>query len=154
MAWKEALVSYIVLGHSAMLDSLWPMDCSPPGSSVHGDSPGKSTRVGCCFLLQGIFLTQGLNPGLLHCMQIFLLSELPGKTHIIYKEIRKNLKIKSRILESQWLTSNNDWMLNQNRSGKMGTMIHGMEISGCPRDLIPKTSLNLQNLHSRATTLH
>ena len=36
-----------------------PMGCSPPGSSVHGDSPGKSTEVGCHFLLQGIFLTQG-----------------------------------------------------------------------------------------------
>ena len=24
-----------------------PMDCSPPGSSVHGDSPGKNTEVGC-----------------------------------------------------------------------------------------------------------
>ena len=23
-----------------------PVDCSPPGSSVHGDSPGKSTGVG------------------------------------------------------------------------------------------------------------
>ena len=43
-----------------------PMDCSPPGSSVHVDSPGKSTRVGCHALLQGIFPTQGLNPGLLH----------------------------------------------------------------------------------------
>ena len=29
-----------------------PRDCSPPGSSVHGDSPGKNTRVGCHFLLQ------------------------------------------------------------------------------------------------------
>ena len=37
------------------------MDCSPPGSSVHGDSPGKNTGVGCHALLQGIFLTQGLN---------------------------------------------------------------------------------------------
>ena len=37
------------------------MDCSPPGSSVHGDSPGKNTGVGCFLLLQGIFLTQGLN---------------------------------------------------------------------------------------------
>ena len=34
-----------------------PMDCSPPGSSVHS-------------LLQGIFPTQGSNPGLLHCRQI------------------------------------------------------------------------------------
>ena len=30
-----------------------PMDCSPPGSSVHGDSPGKNTGVGCHSLLQG-----------------------------------------------------------------------------------------------------
>ena len=27
------------------------MDCSPPVSSVHGDFPGKSTGVGCHFLL-------------------------------------------------------------------------------------------------------
>ena len=26
-----------------------PVDCSPPGSSVHGDSPGKNTGVGCHF---------------------------------------------------------------------------------------------------------
>ena len=32
--------------------------------------PGKSTGVGCRFLLQGIFLTQGSNPGLLHYRQI------------------------------------------------------------------------------------
>ena len=30
-----------------------PMDCSPRGSSVCGDSPGKNTGVGCHFLLQG-----------------------------------------------------------------------------------------------------
>ena len=42
-----------------------PMDSSPPGSSVHGDSPGKNTGVGCCALPQGIFLIQGLNPGFL-----------------------------------------------------------------------------------------
>ena len=33
------------------------------------DSSGKNVGVGCHFLLQGIFLTQGLNPGLLHCRQ-------------------------------------------------------------------------------------
>ena len=30
------------------------MDCSPPGFSVHGGSPGKNTGVGCHALLQGI----------------------------------------------------------------------------------------------------
>ena len=33
------------------------------------DSPGKNTGVGCHFLLQGIFLTQGSNPGLPRCRQ-------------------------------------------------------------------------------------
>ena len=43
-----------------------PMDCSPPGSPVHGDSPGKYTGVACHALLQGIFPTQRSNSGLLH----------------------------------------------------------------------------------------
>ena len=47
-----------------------PTDCNPPGSFVQGDSLGKITGVGCYALLQGIFLTQGSNPGLLHCRQI------------------------------------------------------------------------------------
>ena len=47
-----------------------PMDYSLPGSFVHGDSPVKNTGVGCQALLQGIFLTQGSNPHLLHCRQI------------------------------------------------------------------------------------
>ena len=46
------------------------MYCNPPGSSVHGDSPGKNTGAGCQVLLPGsfptlgIFLTQGSNPTL------------------------------------------------------------------------------------------
>ena len=45
--------------------SATPGDCSPPGSSVHGIS-NKNTGVGCHFLLQEIFPTQGSNPHLLH----------------------------------------------------------------------------------------
>ena len=47
-----------------------PMDCSPPGSSVHGILQARLTGVCCHFLLQGIFLTQGLNLGLPQCRQI------------------------------------------------------------------------------------
>ena len=47
-----------------------PMDCSPPGTSVHGHSPSKNTGMGCHALLQGIFPTQGSNPLLPHCRQI------------------------------------------------------------------------------------
>ena len=53
-----------------------PMDCSPPGSSVHGDSPGKNTGVGFHALLQGIFSTQGWNPGLL-CLLHWQAGSLP-----------------------------------------------------------------------------
>ena len=49
-----------------------PVNCSPPCSSVHGDSPGKNTGVGCHALLQGIFLTRGLNLGLLHCRKFLI----------------------------------------------------------------------------------
>ena len=56
-----------------------PVDCSPPGSSVFGDSPGKNTGVGCHALLQGLFPTQGLKLDLLHCGQfLFCLSHQGG----------------------------------------------------------------------------
>ena len=52
------------------------MDCSPPGSSVHADSPGKKTGVGCHACLQGIFPTQGVNPHLL-CLLHWQKGSLP-----------------------------------------------------------------------------
>ena len=54
-----------------------PMDCSPPGSSVHGDSSGKNTGLGYHCLFQGICLTPGSHP---HCRQSLLLRHVgsPG----------------------------------------------------------------------------
>ena len=48
-----------------MSDSLQPCGLYSPWHS-----PGQNTGVGSLSLLQGIFLTQGLNEGLLHCRQI------------------------------------------------------------------------------------
>ena len=59
-----------VVSHSSCPTPYDPVDHSLPGSSAPGDSPGKNTGVGCQFLLQGIFLIQGLNLGLLYCRQI------------------------------------------------------------------------------------
>ena len=59
-----------VLSWSDAFDSLQPMDWSLPGSSVHGDSPGRNTGASYHALLQGIFPTQGSNPGLPHCRWI------------------------------------------------------------------------------------
>ena len=47
-----------------------PMDYRLPRSSVHGDSPGENTGVGCHALLQGIFPSQGSKPGVPHCRRI------------------------------------------------------------------------------------
>ena len=47
------------------------MDCSLSGSSW--DAPGKNTGVGCHFLLQAIFLTQGLN------LRLFMSPALAGE---------------------------------------------------------------------------
>ena len=59
-----------LLSHSVVSDSASPWLCSPPDSSVHGDSSGKNTGVRCHALLQGIFPTQGSNPGIPHCRWI------------------------------------------------------------------------------------
>ena len=60
-----------------------PMDCSLPGSSAHGDSPGQNTRVGCCVLLQGIVPMQGSNPGLPRCRQILYHLSHQGSPRIL-----------------------------------------------------------------------
>ena len=58
------------------------------------DSSGKNTRVGCHFLLQGIFPNQESNPGLLHCRQILY--------QLSYKGIPKNSQSK---LKAEWKQS-------------------------------------------------
>ena len=57
-------------GCSVMSDSLRPHGLQPTRLLCPWDSPGKSTGVGCHILLQGIFPTQGSNPGLLHCGRV------------------------------------------------------------------------------------
>ena len=52
------------------------MDCKLLGSSVHGDSPGKNTGADCHFLLQGIFLTHGLNLYLLSLSSVLQVNSL------------------------------------------------------------------------------
>ena len=60
------------------------MGCSLLGSSVQGNSPGKNSGVACHFLLQGIFLTQESNPGLLHCRQILYRLNYEGSLMVFH----------------------------------------------------------------------
>ena len=84
-----------------------PMDCSPPGSSVHGDSPGKNTGVGYHTFLQGIFPTQGSNPGLPYYRQILYHLSHQGSPRIwewvaypISRDLRHTLMPGSSVLHS------------------------------------------------------
>ena len=66
--WRLPVLCYAVLCLVTLLCPVQcdPIGCSLPGFSVHGDFPGKNTGMGCHALLQGIFPTQGSNPGLPH----------------------------------------------------------------------------------------
>ena len=58
---------------SVMSDSLSPYELSPSRLLCPWDFPGKNTGVGCHFLLQDIFPTQGSKLGLPHCRQTLYL---------------------------------------------------------------------------------
>ena len=87
-SWLNAPVCSFVyltlcLGAQLYLTPCDPMGYSTPGSSIHGDSPGKNPGVGCHALLQGILATQELNPGLPHCRQILYQLSHQGTPRIL-----------------------------------------------------------------------
>ena len=71
------------------------LDYRPPVASVHGDSPGKDTRVGCHSLLQGIFPRQGWNPG--HCRQILHHLSHQGRSLCLSAAVRGAAKCPTRL---------------------------------------------------------
>ena len=86
--WKRQLLMVMILlpmcvSHSVVLDSSQPRGLQSTRLLCPWNSSGKNTGVGCHFLLQGIFPIQESNPGLLHCRQTFLPSELPGKPTLV-----------------------------------------------------------------------
>ena len=64
---------------SVMSNSLWPHGLYNPWNS-----PGQNTGVGSLSLLQGIFPTQGSNPGLLHCRQVLYQLSHKGSPLVLY----------------------------------------------------------------------
>ena len=66
-----------------MFDSLQSMDCSLPGSSVHGILQARILEWVAIPFSRGIFLTQGSNLGLLHCwLVLYCLSHQGRPTHL------------------------------------------------------------------------
>ena len=65
----STLVSMMCMHAQSCLTLCNPMDRSLPGPSFPWNFPDKNTAVGCHFLLQEIFQTQGLNPSLLRLLR-------------------------------------------------------------------------------------
>ena len=82
------------------------MDCSPPGTFVHGDSPGRNTGVGCHAFLQGIIPTQGSNLGVLHCRWILYRLSRQGSPlhlHTLICSFYACLCVgRGRVMKTQW----------------------------------------------------
>ena len=75
LAWRILSITLLACESESEVTQLCPtfcdrMDCSLLGSSIHAIVPGKNTGVGYHFFLQGIFLTQRSNLGLLNCRLI------------------------------------------------------------------------------------
>ena len=97
-----------------MSDSLLPPGLYPTRLLCPWDSPGENIGMGCHFLLQGIFLTQGSNSclfHLLHCRQILYHLSHQGSLHLHiniqehrfeFEPISDNLGMNPQVLSLGW----------------------------------------------------
>ena len=95
---------------SVMSDCLWPHGLYSPWTS-----PGQNTEVGSLSLLQGIFPTQGWNPGVLHCGQI--LYQLSRKGSPTLGESDTNMWKQSPQQKCRWW-----WFLQRERITPMARL--------------------------------
>ena len=79
----------------------WLMDYNTPGSSVHRISQAWIPEVSCHFLLTGIFLTQGMNPCLLHYQMGSLPVSLQGNLFCDVEQIKDS----SAVYVKEWKRS-------------------------------------------------
>ena len=100
---------------SESLSCVWLF--STPWTVAYQDSPwdfpGKSTGVGCHFLLQGISPTQGLNPSVLHCRQtLYCLSQQGSPSHEICPILNHFKDTSSLIFDAFYLVYPLSWSVN------------------------------------------
>ena len=79
-----SLWSKVKWSRSVVSNSLWPHGLQPTRLLCPCNSPGKNTGVGCHFLLQEIFPTQGLSPGLLPCRQMLYCLSQQGNLSLYF----------------------------------------------------------------------
>ena len=79
---EENLWQTFSVSRSVVAASLRPHGLQPTRLLCPWDFPGQDTGVGCYFLLQGIFPTQGSNLGLLHCSRLFYWLSYKGSLQV------------------------------------------------------------------------
>ena len=89
---KSESISHSVVSNSA---TPWTVSCQ---AFCPWNSPGKNTWVGCHFLLQGIFLTQGSNQGFLHGRQILYHLSQQGSSIYYVEKSKWSLSVVSNSL--------------------------------------------------------
>ena len=95
---------------SVVSDSLRPRGLRPSRLLCPWDSPGKNTGVGCHFLLQAIFTTQGLNPGLPHCGQTLYCLSRHGSPHNARDTLNNNMSRSKNIhRKGRWEMGGENW---------------------------------------------
>ena len=110
VSWPEDLFSFVSVTELKFYHCLLLFSCSVVSDSFATswplrpwllcpwNSPGKKIGVGCPALPQGIFLTQGRNPGLLHCRQILYLYSEPPRKSSKFKPLAQNKPIEPGIV--------------------------------------------------------
>ena len=100
--------------HSVLSDSLWPHGLYSPWNS-----PGQNTRVGSLSILQGIFPTQGSNPGLPHCRWILYQLSHRGSPICMFALMQMSLHLYHVTTTSvwKWGNANAHLVLFQNCAG-------------------------------------
>ena len=86
----SGLCQWVSESHSVLSDSLWPHGLYSPWNS-----PGQNTGVGGLSLLQGIFPTQGSNPGLPHFRQILYQLNYKGSPKIGWNDLLISIRQES-----------------------------------------------------------
>ena len=127
--------------------------------------PGKNTTVGGCFLLQGIFLTQGSNPCFLHLLQCQVdslpLSHLGSHEcisieyiwHAVYRQIHHATPLLNISKSSYWCQEKSN-VLNYGHQGHLGNnastrspfLSSVVPFSSCPQSLPASESFPMSQL--------
>ena len=92
-----------MLSCPVLSNSLWPEGLQLPRQLCPWDSPGKNSGIGCHALLQGIFSTQELNPGLPHCRQILYQLNYQGSSTVLHAvTLLENMVTEDVKMSSYW----------------------------------------------------